>query len=383
LKVLYLDPFSGISGDMFLASLFDTGFSHKKLEEELKKGGIKGFEIKAKKVKLKGLRGTRVEVKGGERQVFKNYREFKKILKGLSFKKSIKDDIKLAFEILFSAESRAHGKKNDEVHLHELGTLDTLVDIAGAIVSKEILGIERVYSAPVNVGGGFIKSSHGLLPAPSPLTLDILKGFPLFREGTGELTTPTGAVILKVLKAEFNPSMRFSPEKIGYGIGRYENNPFPDALRAIICNEVKEEEIIVIETNIDDMPPFMFEDLFEKAFQNGALEVYITPVIMKKSRPGYVVSILCEKKKLTDLSSVLFRTTTTIGLRYYPVGRIELLRKKGVINFGGEKIIVKKAYWNGKLTNFSYEYSSVKKTAEKKGMTVKEVLNRLNKKIEE
>jgi len=381
LKVLYLDPFSGISGDMFLASLFDMGFSHKKLEEELKKGGIRGFEIKAKKVEMKGLRGTRVEVKGGERQIFKNYREFKEILRGLSFKKSTKDEIKDAFELLFAGESKVHEKKPDDLHLHELGALDTLVDIAGAIILKEMVGIEKVYSAPVNTGGGFIKSSHGVLPVPTPLTLDILRGFPVFREGTGELTTPTGALILKVLKARFSPGLRFFPENIGYGIGRNENNPFPDALRAIICNEVKEEEIIVIEANIDDMPPFMFEDLFEKAFQSGALEVYVTPVIMKKSRPGYLVSVLCEKKNLTNLSSVLFRTTTTIGLRYYSVGRIELLRKSEIINFGGEKIMVKKAYWNGKLTNFSYEYSSIKKMAEKKGMTVKEILSRIDKKV--
>ena len=383
MKVLYLDPFSGISGDMFLASLFDMGFSHKKLEEELKKGGIGGFEIKAKKAETKGLIGHRVEIKGGKKQIFKTYRGLREILKNLSFKKSIKEKIISAFEILFSAESRVHGEKIDNLHLHELGTLDTLVDIAGAILSKEIFGIEKVCSAPVNIGGGFIKSLHGFLPSPAPVTLEILKGFPVFREGTGELTTPTGALILKVLEANFSSTLRFSPEKIGYGLGKYEDNPFPDALRSIICNEIKEEEIIVIEANIDDMPPFMFEDLFEKALSCGALEVYITPIIMKKSRPGYLVSILCEKKKLTELSSILFRATTTIGLRYYSVGRIELLRKKEVANFGREKITVKKAYWDGKLTNFSYEYSSIKRMAEKKGMTVKEVLDRINKKIEE
>ncbi len=379
MKVLYLDPFSGIAGDMFLASLFDMGFSNRKLEEELKKGGIKGFEIKKRKVETKGLSGTRVEIKGGEKRVFDTYKGFKEILKNLRFKKEIKEKIKNAFEILFSAESRIHGKKLNAIHFQELGSLDTLVDIAGAILSKEIFQIEKVYSSAVNIGSGIVSFSHGSMPSPAPLTLEILKGFPVFREGTGELTTPTGALILRILDAEFHPNLRFSVERIGYGVGRYEKNPFPDVLRAFICDEVKEEEIIVVEANIDDMPPFMFEDLFEKAFSAGALEVYITPVIMKKSRPGYLVSIICERKKLPDISSVLFRTTTTIGLRYYGVGRIELLRRKEFIKLGQEKVEVKKAFWLGKLPNFSYEYSSLKKIAEKREKTIKEVLRDVEK----
>lgn len=383
MKALYLDPFSGISGDMFLASLFDMGLSYKKLQKELEKGGIKGFGIKTRKIYMRGLNGTRIEIIGGEKKVFKTYREFKEILKGFRFKKEIKEKIKSAFETLFCAEARVHRKKVENLSIHELGNLDALVDICGAILSKEILGIERVYSAPLNIGGGFFESSHGLMPSPAPITLELLKNFPVFKEGTGELTTPTGALILKILDVEFNPSLRFSVEKIGYGIGRYEENPFPDALRAIMCEDLKDEELVVVEANLDDMPPFLFEDLFEKAFSHGALEVFITHVVMKKSRPGYLLSLICEKKKLMDISSIIFRTTSTIGLRYYPIGRIELLRKMDKLRLGGEEVLVKKAYWMGKLTNLSYEYSGLKRIAKKKGLTVKEVLNRLDEKIKE
>lgn len=377
MKFLFLDPFSGISGDMFLASLFDAGLPYKQLEKELSSSGIKGFSFEVKRASMKGLRGLRVAVRNGEKRVFQTYRECRKFLRSLFLKKEIRGCVEEAFETLFRIESRVHGRRVENLIFHELGQLDTVVDVVGGLLAVHMLGIKRVFSSPVNVGGGFTETSHGRLPSPVPVTLELLRGMPLFRDGSGELTTPTGALLLKALNVSFPPSPRFSVERVGYGMGRYEWNSFPDALRVIIGEEFKEDEVMMIEANIDDMPPFLFEDLFDNAFKAGALEIYVTPVVMKKSRPAYLVSILSEKDRFAEVASTLFHTTTTIGLRYYPVSRIELKREVEERKVGKEKVLLKKTYWLGRPVNLSWEYSSLKELASRKKVTIKEILQSL------
>lgn len=339
MKIAYIDCFAGISGDMFLGALIDLGVDFIQ-EIPLKKG----YSIKILKERRKGISGTRFIVDVKEKQ---KERTLKDILK-LIGKNKIAEEL---FKLLAKAEAKVHGVSLNKVHFHEVGAVDSIVDIVGACIGIEKLGVDAIYASPVRLNNN-----------PAPATLELLKGVPVVGvDRDVEMVTPTGAVLLRGFVEKFCPIPEMKIEKIGYGIGSRDDNDLPNVLR-IIIGEVKQkaDEIYVIETNIDDMNPQRYGTLMESLFKNGALDVFWTPVQMKKNRPGVLVTVLCNSARLDSMIEILFRETTTFGVRYYEVARRVLERK--VEKIGG--LHVKIGSYKGKVYTITPEYEDWKSICE-------------------
>lgn len=360
---------------MCLGALIDAGVPIKKLESELRKIPIKGWDLASKNVKRAGLKATKADVVQSLKFKVKNSRKWKDI-KNIITASSLSEDIKQKglkiFKRLFDAEAKVHGERLDNAHLHELGAIDCIIDIFGTIIGLEILGIEKVCASSVNTGSGFVKTAHGVLPVPAPATAELLKGIPIYSDGTGfELTTPTGAVILKELSSSFGPLPEMSVERIGIGAGNKDLKDRANVLRIFIGEfsgintQHSSSTITVIETNIDDMNPQIYEYVMERLFNSGALDVYLTQAMMKKNRPGIKLTALCRNEDKEKLMNILFKETTTIGLRFYEVQRETLEREIKTINtkFGSIKFKISRK--NGKIIKKNPEYEDCKKIAKK------------------
>ncbi len=373
--IAYLDCFSGISGDMFLGALIDAGAP----PEELVKGLPFPVEIRVKKTERSGIKATGIELSFENKKIH-SLKDFRTLI----LQSEVSEDIRLKalkiIESLFEAEARIHGLKPEDVHLHELGSLDTLIDIIGTLRGLEILGIKKLYASQVNTGRGFIKAAHGILPVPAPATLELLKGFTLISSGPEtELTTPTGASLLKGLAIPSEmPAIRL--RKIGYGAGSRDMENWPNVLRLIIGEPEDTESFLVIETNIDDMNPQVYEYLIDLLLERGALDVYIENIIMKKSRPAQKLSVLCKEESLSLLSHIIFRETTTLGIRYYRVGRFGLPRR--IENFSSSlgNVRIKISEWDD-IKRIIPEYEDIKKLAKQKGLSLQEVMERIKQEI--
>ncbi len=377
MRIAYFDCFSGASGDMILGSLIDAGLSARILREELKKLRISTIHLKVKKVLKAGLSGTQVIVEGRkEKRSHRNSKEILKIIDRSSVETEVKEKSKEIFKRIASVEAKIHHTPMEEVHFHELGGLDSIVDIVGSVWGIQQLGVEKIYVSKVNVGAGFVKCEHGILPVPAPATLSLMEGKPIYSSGVErELLTPTGAAILTTLGSEFGSMPMVNVERIGYGAGR-DNLPHPNLLRLIIGtteSSPQRERVTVVETNIDDMNPQFYDYVIEKLLAMGVLDVFITPILMKKNRPGHLLTIICPSEKLPSVTKFLLRETTTLGLRWHEEERAktdrEILSKE--TKYG--KIRFKLAKWEGRVVNLSPEYEDCKRLALKKRVPLKEV----------
>ena len=378
LKTAYLDCSSGISGDMLLGALVDAGASLKDIEKELGKLKLKGYRLAKKRVKRAGLSAMKVDVELTAKQSPKQFNDIKAVINKSTLLPDIKTNALNVFKMLFDAEARAHGSRRDRVHLHELGAVDCLIDIVGTLVALKRLGIEDVFSSPVNVGCGTVKTSHGLLPVPAPATAEILKGVPVYSSGEGELTTPTGAALLKDISLGFGWMPAMTLRTVGTGAGSKNLKDRPNVLRIFIGEAAsKEGDTVVLETNIDDMDPRIYEYVLERLLKKGALDVYLTQVVMKKGRPGVKLTVLCDEAKRNALEEIIFRETTTLGIRRYRVQRSVLEReiRKFDTEFGPVRI--KNARLGGKLLRSEPEYEDCKKAAKKSGVPLAEVIRRI------
>ena len=333
MKIAYLDCFSGISGDMTIAAFLDAGLELSVLSRELKKLNVRGYEIRKRRVKRGEITGTKFDC--FKTKAYAGHRSLKSII-ALIDKSSLRPRVKKISKEMFvnigCVEAKVHGvSKKEPVWLHELGDIDSIVDVVGVAIAVDLLGIDEVYASTINMGRTIVKASHGNIPIPGPAALELLRGVPIkILDINAELVTPTGAGILKTLSKGFGvmPSMEVS--RIGYGAGAKEIEELPNMLRVIIGNSVssfKEDRVMVVEANIDDMNPQYFEYVFEKLLEEGALDVYITTIQMKKTRPAFKLTVICLPSDLRKLSSVIFSETTTIGIRYYETGRFKLNRK--------------------------------------------------------
>jgi len=375
--IAYFDCFSGASGDMILGSLIDAGLSPRRLREELKKLQIPTIHLKVKKVLKRGISATQVIVEGrNEKRSHRNLKEILKIVERSSVETEVKEKSKEIFKRIASVEGKIHRTPMEEVHFHELGGLDSIVDIVGSVWGIRQLGIEKIYVSKVNVGAGFVKCEHGILPIPAPATLSLMEGKPIYSSGIErELLTPTGAAILTTLGSEFGPIPPINVERIGYGAGR-DNLPHPNLLRLIIGTSEStsgKEKVMVIETNIDDMNPQFYDYLIEKLLTMEVLEVFITPVLMKKNRPGHLLTVICPSEKLPSVTKFLLRETTTLGLRWHEEDRARADREILNIQTRYGKIRFKLARWEGKIVNLSPEYEDCKRLALEKGVPLKEI----------
>jgi len=377
MRIAYFDCFSGASGDMILGSLIDAGLSPRRLREELKKLRIPTIYLKAKNVLKADLSATQVIVEDrGEKRSHRNLKEILRIIERSGIEAEVKEKSKEIFKRIASVEAKIHQTPMEEVHFHELGGLDSIVDIVGSVWGIRQLGIEKIYVSKVNVGAGFVKCEHGILPVPAPATLSLMEGKPIYSSGVErELLTPTGAAILTTLGSEFGPMPLMKVDRIGYGAGR-DNLTHPNFLRLIIgTSELtsEKERVAVIETNIDDMNPQFYDYVMEKLFAMEVLEVFITPILMKKNRPGHLLNIICSSEKLPFVTKFLLRETTTLGLRWHEEERAktdrEILTKE--TKYG--KIRFKLARWEGRIVNLSPEYEDCKRLALENEIPLKEV----------
>jgi pyridinium-3,5-bisthiocarboxylic acid mononucleotide nickel chelatase len=377
MKIAYFDCFSGASGDMILGSLIDAGLSPKRLREELKKLRIPTVHLRAKKVLKGGISATQVMVEGkSEKRSHRNLKEILRIVERSGVEVEVKEKSKEIFKRIASVEAKIHQTPMEEVHFHELGGLDSIVDIVGSVWGIRQLGIEEIYVSKVNVGSGFVKCEHGILPVPAPATLFLMEGKPIYSSGVErELLTPTGAAILTTLSSEFGSMPLMNVDRIGYGAGR-DNLSHPNLLRLIIGTSESisgKEKVVVIETNIDDMNPQFYDYVMERLLAMEVLEVFITPILMKKNRPGHLLTIICSSEKLPSVTKFLLRETTTLGLRWHQEERAKTDREILTQETKYGKIRFKLAKWEGKVVNLSPEYEDCKRLALEKRVPLKEV----------
>lgn len=406
MKVLYYDCFSGISGDMNLGALIDLGIEVNYVKNELKKLNInEEFQLIVSKEEKQGISGIRAEVKlscgdmlctdilehehnheykqnhnhkhehSHKLHIHRSYKDIKDMI-GLS---ELNDNTKrLAIDIfdkVAEAEAKVHNKSIEEVHFHEVGAVDSIIDIVGAAICIDFLKPDLIISSPIEVGYGTVKCQHGILPVPAPATAEILKGVPIMAKKVPfEATTPTGAAIVKGICTKFTFEKNFIIEKIGYGLGKKEGVGTPNVLRVIWGNieEVKDREF-VIECNCDDMRGEEYELLMERLFEAGAYDVYFTPIIMKKQRPATKISIICSEEKLEEIKHCIFKNSSTIGIRQYEVTREKLNRKIENVECKYGSIPVKVCFYQGEVIRIKPEYDTCKRIAKEKCLSINEV----------
>jgi uncharacterized protein (TIGR00299 family) protein len=390
MKILYYDCFAGISGDMNLGAMLDLGVDQKYLLKELGLLPVDSYKIKVYKDRRGGITGTKVDVivppqkKVSSRHTLKKrtFRDITLMIKQSSLSANVKKISLDIFTCLARAEGKIHGHKIDDVHFHEVGAIDSIVDIIGAAICLDYLAVDKVISSPIQVGSGIINCSHGTLPVPAPATAEILQGIPI---KTGlvpfEATTPTGAAIIASTATSFTDRIDFTPQKIGYGLGS-KDSPVPNVLRlflgemfanAVKADDPKTGEAVIIECNIDDMNPELYDTLMECLFSAGAHDVFFTPIIMKKSRPALTVSVLCDVSRQKVIEEVFWLNSSTFGLRSYKVAKSMLCRETVKVKTKHGEITVKRGYLNGRIIKSKPEYEDCKRLAKEKGVSIKQI----------
>ena len=396
MKILYYDCFSGISGDMNLGVMIDLGVDQNYLLSELKKLKIGEYEVKITRDKRKGITGTRVEVTvnsavsagHGHASSVRTFQGIVHIISESDLSEKVKTVSLNIFKRIAEAEGKIHGHKIDDVHFHEVGAVDSIVDIVGAAVCLDYLHPDRIISSPVQVGGGFVRCAHGILPVPAPATVEILQGIPV-KSGIVpfETTTPTGAAILAATVDTFTEDLYFTPQKIGYGIG-HRDTDIPNVLRAYLgelqtqtgfddTDDTEKQTALLVECNIDDMNPEMYGDLMDALFEKGAHDVFLTPVIMKKSRPAIQISILCGEGERLAIEEILWLRTSTFGLRFQRVSKSMLKRDFSTRSTKYGDVSIKNGYYRGQKIKSKLEYEDCKRLAKENGVSLKEIYDRL------
>jgi uncharacterized protein (TIGR00299 family) protein len=382
-KLLYLDCSSGVSGDMLLGALIDLGVPLARLQEAL--AGILpgGGSLRASHVLRSGIGATQftvVEPAGADHETPHMHRHLSQIttlIEGLALPASARATAIELFRRLGTVEADIHGIPVESVHFHEVGALDSIVDIVGAVWAIEQLGVSQVVCSPLNVGAGTVETSHGRLPVPAPATLRLLKGVPVYSSGTPmELVTPTGALLVTGHASSFGPMPAMTVGQIGYGAGGREIEGHPNVLRAVIGETQgggDSSVVSVLECNIDDMNPQVFGYLLERLYELGALEVFYTPVQMKKSRPGTLVTVIVPVRLRDGALDVLFQETTTIGVRHQEVLRECLDREWVTVSTRYGPVRIKIAKRGARVTNAAPEFEDCARLAAQQKVPVKDV----------
>jgi uncharacterized protein (TIGR00299 family) protein len=381
MRIAYFDCAAGASGDMILGALVDAGYSLAALESSLGALAVDGWRVHARPVERGGLRGVHLVVETAGDRRFADLRAMLAPIAASGLPSPVKARAEAILRRLAEAESRVHQVPVEAVHFHEVGSLDTLVDVVGAVAGLDALGIDRVHVSALPLGGGSVDTAHGRLPVPAPATAELLRGFPVYDNGVrAELVTPTGAAILTTL-ATPGPAPAITLDAIGWGAGTREL-AIPNLLRVLIgpaeagagSGPVETETLVAVETTIDDMSPQLYEPLMERLLEAGALDVYLTPVIMKRSRPGVVLTAFATPEQASELADVLFRETPTIGVRWSEVRRRrlprELVRRETPLG----PVTFKVSRLHGRVVTVTPEFEEVRRIARERGLPVREAL---------
>jgi len=438
MKIVYYDCFSGISGDMNLGAMIDLGVSRDTLVTGLEKLNIGGWRLDITSDQRHGITGTRVTVftdddknadpghphghgKGDDHEHghdhehlhehghkhahehdhdhehdhengsghghdhhhgHRNLSDIREIITGSSLSEKVTDLAMQIFSLIAVAEAAVHNKPVDEICFHEVGAIDSIVDIVGAAICYDALDVDRVYVSTVELGSGMVRCEHGLLPVPAPATARIIAGFPVHTGGVSfEATTPTGAAIIAALARPLPPGMKFSIIRTGYGIGQKNNPALPNILRVFLAETEPEEEkghqALLVECNVDDMNPELSDYISARLFSAGAGDVWFTPVIMKKGRPAFTISVICEEEHKNAVREILFTESTTIGLRVTPFSKETLHREFEEIETRFGKVVVKKSYFNNRLVSVKPEADRCATIARETGLPMKQVIQEI------
>jgi pyridinium-3,5-bisthiocarboxylic acid mononucleotide nickel chelatase len=383
MKIIGYDCFSGISGDMNLGAMIDLGVDPEYLITELNKLNLPGWEILVSKDQRHGITGTKVIVKLTRHEhAHRHLSDIRNIISQSTLDIKTKDLSNKIFMKIAQAEAKVHGIDIDSVHFHEVGAVDSIIDVVGAAICFNSLNIESVHIAPIELGSGFVICDHGKLPVPAPATAEILKGLPVRKDGVDfEATTPTGAAILATLGTNFDSGQTIKIEKTAYGIGHKDNPDVPNLLRVYLGESIQNpdpgHDALHLECNIDDMNPEFFGYISEKLFELGASDVFCTNIMMKKGRPGIMLSVICEQGLADAVKSIIFTESTSLGIRMYPFKKDTLVRKFEKIRTIYGDINIKRSYYYGKEVSVKPEYEECKRVATEKGIPVKEVYNNI------
>jgi len=381
MRAVYFDCPSGASGDMILGALVDVGVSLEALRAELAKLGLAGWRLSAREVRRGAFRATKVdvEVDSGAHHEHRHLGDIVRILDASGLAPAVVEGATRVFRRLAEAEARVHGTSVEAVHFHEVGAVDAIVDVTGAVAALRLLGVDAVHVSALPIGGGFVDSAHGRMPIPGPGTAELLRNFPVVDTGVqAELVTPTGAAILTTLAAGAGRMPAMTVERVGYGAGTRDFPDRPNVLRVFVgevAGDAATETVAQVETTIDDMSPQLYEPLMERLFEAGALDVFLTPVIMKRSRPGTVLTALCAPERVGDLSRVLFEESSTIGLRWTEVSRARLEREMVTIQTAYGALPFKVSRLGGRVVTVTPEFADVVRLAREKSLAVREVLD--------
>jgi hypothetical protein len=377
MKYVYFDASSGLSGDMILGSLLDLGADPALFKKAMARLKLP-VRIEVHEVERSHLRGLKVDViVERKKPVTRTWADVERIIGRSPFSPGVKADARKVFKRLFEAEARVHGRPFRSAHLHEAGADDAIVDVLGFCWLTEALCIGAFYCSPLNVGEGFVRTSHGLLPVPPPAVAELLKNIPVYSAGAKEeLVTPTGAAVVSTLVREFLPFPEITYGRIGCGAGSRDLPGLPNILRAFYGNIGDFEprkKVFVIEATIDDSTPQLLAHFLELALKRGALDAFLTPVVMKKNRLATKLTLLAEVDKIDDLIEAVFRETSSIGVRFFPVERRVLERESRKVRVRGEEIGIKVSRLGGEAVNVQPEYTDCLKASERTSLPLKEV----------
>jgi pyridinium-3,5-bisthiocarboxylic acid mononucleotide nickel chelatase len=382
MKYAYFDCFSGISGDMTLGALLDAGVPVEQLRAELQGLSLPGWDLSTEKVWKNGMAATYAKVRTQDTQTHRSLSTILSIIEKSSLARTVKEPAAAIFKKLGEAEAAVHDVPVEKIHFHEVGAVDAIVDIVGACIGFAALGIESFACSALNVGGGTAKMAHGVLPVPAPATARLLLGKPTYSNGIQkELVTPTGAAIVSTLCTSFGPQPPMSVTAIGYGAGTADLEGQPNVLRLMVGEAAEKrvaaesETIRVLEANLDDMNPQIYGYFLEKALAAGALDVFATPVQMKKNRPGMLVTVLCKPEDEPKFHEMLFAETTTLGVRTYSAERRVLARQWETVHTAFGEVRIKVARLNGHIRQASPEFEDCRKLAEAKNVPLQRVMD--------
>ena len=380
-RVIYFDCFSGISGDMILGAFVSLGVALKEIQKGLKYLNVKGYKLNSRQVKRNGFVGTKVNVvlnqASQKNHRARSFNDIKTLIEKSDLPQFVKSNSIEIFRRIGKVEAKVHGTTINKIHFHEVGAIDSIIDIVGGTLGMNLLNADFIVSSPINTGEGMVKCKHGTLPIPAPATLELLKGIPCFSRGIKkELTTPTGAAFIGHFSEKFGslPNMRVLGT--GYGAGTMEIKEIPNLLR-VVLGEIKESSqnrsMKMIETNIDDMNPEFYDHVTDQLFKAGAVDVFFAPVNMKKNRPGTLLSIIAPDEYFDSVVRIVLEETSTFGVRHYDVDRIVLPRKQKMIKTSFGKVRVKIGSFNESTLTISPEYEDCKKIALRKEIPIKMV----------
>jgi len=382
MKIAYFDCSSGISGDMVLGALVDAGANLAQIQTELSRLQVPGWKVSSQKVTRHSIAATQVKVESSEGHTHRSLHDILSLIDRAGLPPRVAERASNIFQRLAEAEAHVHNVPIEKIHFHEVGAVDSIVDIVGAAAALDQLGVESFACSSLNVGGGQVDTQHGRLPVPAPATAELLRGVPTYSSGIQrELVTPTGAAIVTSLAAQFGPQPPMTVRAIGYGAVAADLAEQPNVLRIFLGDSLerdaigaRDEQIVVLEANLDDMSPQVYGYFAERALAAGALDVFSTPVQMKKSRPGQLVTVLCEPVARDALTDLIFRETTTLGVRWSHAQRRTLQRESVSVETSVGVIRVKVARLNGKILNVAPEYDDCRKAAVERGVPLKQVM---------